>query len=278
MLRGLIISILLVIVHGIALSQFEGVMDMKVTGSGMEGSDTLVYTMSIKNNLMATEVAKDSKSDESGRFVFRGDKQVFWIINDEEKSYLEISLKDKDSKIKSMKKGESQKSDFKIKKTGNKETILGYPVEEVIIEGKDEVTHVWGTTKLGNIYAGMMKSLEGIGGDEEDELEGWDEELAKLEIFPLRIISKENNKTVLMQEVTRIEQKNIPITMFEIPKGYKKQSFDFNIENMMKKLEQERMKDKEEDSDDPGMNVDMEKFMKQMENLKNKDKDTTDGG
>ena len=274
-----ILITLLIFLSGVAYAQFEGVMDMKVIGAGFESNDTIMYTMSVKKNLMATEVHQASKEKESGKFIFRGDKQVIWIIDEEEKTFMEISLKDDEKTPKPENKGKPEKSDVKVRKTGNKETILGYTAEEVIVEGEDQVTHIWGTAKLGNIYAGMLKSLEGMGDDEGwSEGKGWDEEMAKLNMFPLKIISKEDGKIILTQEVTRIEQKSLPQTMFEVPKGYKKQSFDFDMEKMMKQLQKDMKKDKEEDSDDPGINVDMEKLMKQLKDAQIDDADTSDGG
>jgi len=264
---------------GTILAQFEGIMDMKVTGADVGKDDNILYTMTIKKNLMATEVKNPTDANGAGKFIFRGDKQVVWILNDKEKSYFEISLKDETKSEKRKKESKAEEFAAKVKKTGNKETILGYLCEEIIIEGEDEITHIWGTQKLGDLYGTMMKSFSEMGMQEGgDRSRGWDDEIAKLAMFPLKVVSKENNKVVLTQEVTNIQQKSIPETVFDVPKGYKKQSFDFDIKNMMKQMQKEGKKHKEEDKDDPGENIDMEKLMKQLKDAQKEGEDTTDGG
>lgn len=272
-----ILTTIAFILTGNVVAQFEGVMDMKVTGAGEGKDESMMYTMAIKKNLMSTEIKNRDATEEAGKFIFRGDRQVIWILNDQEKSYLEISLKDDGKSEKNKKERKDREHPAKVKKTGNKVTILGYVCEEVVIEGEEEVTHIWGTPKLGDLYGTMMKSFAEMAGPEE-ESPGWDDEIAKLGMFPLKVISKEDDKIIMTQEVTKIEQKKIPESAFDVPKDYKKQSFDFDIQKMMEQLQKDGKKHKEEDKDDPGGNVDMEKMMQQLKDMQKDGADTTDGG
>jgi hypothetical protein len=260
---------------GTIIAQFEGTMDMKVTGAEDRTEENLLYTMAIKNNLMSAIIKSQKENEGAGKFIFRGDKKVVWILNDKEKSYLEISLDEEELKGKDTQIVESAE---KISKTGKKETILGYECEEVIVESKEGVTHLWGTKKLGDLYGTLMNSFAEMGGKEEgNKQQGWSKEIEKLSMFPLRVVSKEDNKVVLTQEVTKIEPKKIADSEFDVPKGYKKQTFEFDIQNMMKKLDQQGKKHKEKDKNDPGENIDMEQLMKQLNDMQ-KDEDTSDGG
>lgn len=273
---GMIVSVLLF--AGTTLAQFEGLMDMKVTGAEGRTEENILYTIALKGNLMSTEIKNRDASEGSGKFIFRGDKQVVWILNDQEKSYLEISLKEGEKKEKGKKNRDAEKFDGKIKKTGKKETILGYECEEIIVESEEGVTHLWGTEKLGEIYGTMMKSFSEMGGQDGDDPMGWNKEIAKLRMFPLKVVSKEENKIVMTQEVTRIEPKKMSPSAFDVPKDYEKQTFDFDIEKMIEKMEKQGKKHNENDKDDPGDNIDMEKLMKQLKEMQNQKEDTTDGG
>lgn len=263
----------------IAIAQFEGSIDMKVVMTDQGKPEEMLYTMSIKKNLMASEIKSSAKGGDGGKFIFRGDKQVLWIINDAEKSFLELSLKDE--REKETKSTESSRA--KVKKTGKKETILGYPCEEIIIEDGNEVTQLWGTAKLGDFYGELMKSFGQIDGkDAAASSSSWERELEALKLFPLKIVSKENGKITQTQEVTKIESKSIPASTFDVPKGYAKQKLEFDMGKMMKEMEEQmkaqKGKQKEADKDDPGMNIDMEKMMKQLQEMQEDKEDTTDGG
>ena len=271
---------MLSLLSGISFAQFEGAIDMKVSMIENGKSHDAIYTMLVKNNLMATSIKSDSSEGGHGKFIFRGDKQALWVVDEAEKSYLEISLKDenKSNTKKVLVITKPQKAKQKIKNTGKKETILGYTCDELVIEDNDEVTHIWGTSKLGNVYHEMLKSFGEVGGQEAAKgKKGWEDELVDMKLFPLKIISMKDGKVEQTQEVTRIEKKTIPASTFEVPKDYKKQSIDFDMEKMMKEMQEQNKNEKEIDENNPGKNEDYEKMMKQMQEMIKGDKDTSDG-
>ena len=276
-----ILFCLVFIYYASAFAQFEGAIDMKVTMDDQGRPQDIFYTMMVKNNLMATNIKSGGGEVNRGKFIFRGDKQVLWIVNDEEKSFLEISLKEENNvkgQNESMKQ-ENSGAKPKITKTGKKETILGYTCEEIVIEDKDEVTHLWGTSKLGNLYKDLFTSFGKMGGrSAHKEAESWEDELVNMKLFPIKIISMKEGKVVQSQEVTKIDKKQVPSSTFEISKDYQKQSMDFDIQKMMKEMKDMKKKGKEENKNDPGDNPDYEKMMKQMEEMMKKDSDTSGGG
>ena len=218
-----------------AHAQFEGTIEMKMTMSDNGKTQEMLYDISFKDNMTAMmSKAKDKDMMMPGKMIYRGDKQVMWMINDEEKSYLEISLKDQDG-MEDEEEKEMTKDRPKIRKTGKTQTILGYSCDEWIEEDDNEVTSIWGTPKLGNIYESFTKSFSGMsGGKARKESKGWENEMFSNKVFPLKVVVSEKGKVKHSQEVTKIEAKKIPASMFNVPKDYEKQSLDFDMQKMMK--------------------------------------------
>ncbi len=126
----------------------------------------------------------------------------------------------------------------------------------------------------------MVRSFGNIGGEGQEAGDIWDDELAKLKLFPLKIVSKEKGKVHLTQEVTSIEPKTLGAGVFEVPKGYRKQTLELDMEKLMKEMEQMKKKDSTgvPGKDDPGANMELEKMMKQLKEMKTDQKDTSGAG
>lgn len=216
-------------------AQFEGTIEMKMTMSDNGKTHEMLYDISLKDNMTAMiSKAKDKDMMTPGKMIYRGDKQVMWMINDEEKSFLEISFKDKEGMDDEEGK-EMMKDQPKIRKTGKTQTILGYSCDEWIAEDDNEVTNIWGTSKLGNIYESFTKSFSGMsGGKARKKSKGWEDEMFSNKVFPLKVVVSEKGKVKHSQEVTKIESKKISASMFDVPKNYEKQSLDFDMQKMMK--------------------------------------------
>ncbi|MBI5020147.1 MAG: DUF4412 domain-containing protein [Ignavibacteriales bacterium] len=262
----IITSCLMIGITKISFAQFEGAIDMKVTVMEDGKPQVMEYSMMMKKDLVASQIKSVGGGEGGGKFIFRGDKKLLWIVNDAEKNYLEISLNDADNKKTN---DLESKNKPKVTKTGKTEKLLGYVCDEVIIEDGKEVTHIWGTSKLGNIYQDLMKSFGSIAGNTDPKQNGgWESELEALKLFPLKIISKENGKVTQTQEVIKIESKMVPVKIFDIPAGFKKIPMGLNMQEMMR----------EPDKDDPGVNPDLEKMMKQLQEMQEEKEDTSDGG
>src|ERR1041385_2600465 len=251
-------------------AQFEGEISMKLTENSEGTSHETLLNMSVKNDMMTSSFAGTDKEEKTGRVIFRGDKKVMWVVSDDDKTYIEMLLNERKGS-KTCKYHEKKKTKPNMRKTGNAQTILGYPCEEWILENEDEgeVSNVWATTKLGNIYEGIAKSFKGIGGMESKESMGQWGELADMKIFPLKVTTSREGTVTEIQEVTKIESKTLATSTFEPPADYKKQSIDLDLKKMM-----EGMKGRDQGNQgEPGQNVDVEKMMKEMQE-KMKDVDT----
>ncbi len=264
------IAILLFLWSASAAAQFEGQIDMKMT-RGKEGNrNGVLYSMFVKGDLLAAKAKGGGDEMKAGKFIFRGDKKAIWVIDDAKKSCLEIPLTEEESSPKGQKKSTER---VKIEKTGKTEKLLGYPCTEWITEEDGEVTHIWATSKLGNIYDGLMKSFAKMNpGREETPMEGWEGELARMKVFPVKILTIKEADTLETQEVTNIDSRAVPGSVFEIPAGYKKESLDADVGKMM-----EQMKKGRGGKGEKMMNTEeMKKLMKEMqEKFKNSGEDSS---
>ncbi len=204
-------------------AQFEGVIEMKVVDTAGDSVQTAKYRLQIQGTNVSADFHESDASTMNGRFIFRGDKKVLWIIDDDQKNYIELSTDQSQS-------GEASKQSRKdnpaehLQKTGNRQTILGYSCEELVTQKNGDEVHVWATKQLGNIYEGLSQSLGEMNG--KDEGGGWEHELGVLKMFPLKVTTIRNKSIAETQEVTRVHQEKLSASFFLPPDGYQKQTLD----------------------------------------------------
>ncbi|MBI1804377.1 MAG: DUF4412 domain-containing protein [Ignavibacteriae bacterium] len=264
-------ALIVVAVVSLNAQQFEGAISMKATNYA-DSIRHVDYSILIKGNLAAAKVQDGGPEMEGGRFIFRGDKKVMWIINDEKKQYLEISLRKDMQSAKDAVANVAANAARELHQSGKKQTILGYPCEEWIAKDDDRVATIWATGKLGNVFAGLAEAFGEIGKKDKKE-DRWEDELVRMKMFPLTIAMKKSGKPESLQEVTKIEPKSVSASSFDPPAGYAKQSLDEEILNVMKQM-QEQMKKMGNDSS--GENFDLEKMMKHLKEHGD-ESDSTDG-
>ncbi|HEV8537669.1 MAG TPA: DUF4412 domain-containing protein [Bacteroidota bacterium] len=239
-MKNAILALSFFFVVNIASSQFEGKIDMKVTRGGGEQQHEIQYTMSLKKGMLAFTTKGGETAEDAGNVILRSDKNLLWIINDKNRTYLEIVADDKSAtpQAKTHKKSRETTAEHAksiLRKTGKKQTLAGYECEEWIGEEEEEVTSIWGTTKLGNVYEGFTKAF-GSMYDQKQDLEGWQQELIEKKVFPMKTTVKEGGEVTETQEVTKVEPKSLAATIFEPPAGYKKQAMGAGLQDMMKGL------------------------------------------
>jgi hypothetical protein len=249
-----------------ARAQFEGVIDMKMTMTVEGAPREMMYSMSVKKDMMAADVKGTGEEMQGGKFIFRGDKKALWIVNDAQKSYIEISLNDSDKSKKPGESDEAEDPEVTLHKTGKTQTILGYSCEEWVAEDRSTVSNIWGTTRLGNIYEGLSKSFGEMGGmGKLHRGGGWESKLADMKVFPLKIVTSKDGQEQQTQEVTRIQKKSIASSVFDTPAGYEKQSLDLDMGKMMKDLQEQLRHRAQERGDSGDGKIDVDKMMKQMQ-------------
>ncbi len=222
----------------IALAQFEGALDMKMSAFGSDGArQTMNYTLMLKGT-MVEATFRGSGNENEGKFIYRGDRNIIWVIDDENGSYLEMTLNPDDLPHSPGKK--SGESVMHPRKTGRTRQILGYTCDEYVAVDSAGSTSIWTTPKLGGVYEGLNKAFGELAQIASDNLDAgdWSAEMSRLKLFPLDIERSVNGAVAERQEVTRIEPKNLPAPLFEIPEGYSKQPVSFDMEKVLEQLRQ----------------------------------------
>ncbi len=250
-----------------SFSQFEGVLDMRMTTGRPSGESRQVsYTLMVKENKVAADVREAEGAKMFGKIIYRGDKNLTWVIDDAHKSYMEIELNGETPEQEQETKGE-QEGGPKVHKTGKTESILGYTCDEWIVEDSDAVTSVWGTPKLGDMYDGLQKAFGQLNrrGPMSGSASSWENELAKIRVFPLKIVRSEGGNIVQTQEVTKIEPKSLAASVFEVPEDYKKQEMGPSMEQMM-----DALKNYQGQNGGPPGGIDKEALQKMLKELQEK--------
>ena len=149
--------------------------------------------------------------------IYRTDLRKMYMVNDEEKTYFEISQDEKAEEIFGS-GGTTEK--YSVKKTGKTKNIAGYPCEQFIIKRNTEQTELWGTKKLAHLVQAIRKAL---GQEHASVAEGAANEVMKMGVYPMFSATKLDGTLIESQEVTRIDTKPIDASVFNLPAGYKKQ-------------------------------------------------------
>src|SRR5947209_11765475 len=107
-MKAMITLVLLLLVIASAPAQFEGQIDMKMTRSNEGTRKGVLYSMFVKGDLLAAKATGGGEEMRAGKFIFRGDKKVLWVIDDGKKSCLEIPLNEDENSSMGQKKKEEE--------------------------------------------------------------------------------------------------------------------------------------------------------------------------
>ncbi len=110
-----------------------------------------------------------------------------------------------------------------FEKTGEKETILGYPTEKYLAKSKGTTTELWLTDKLGSFMGTGGAGMMGSRGKRGRAGQSWEDVLKGKELFPLRAVGKAaDGKETFRLEVTAVEKTSLPASLFTAPADYQK--------------------------------------------------------
>jgi hypothetical protein len=203
----------------LAKEQFEGVIESKNTTTDDRGRvQQFTMTMYVRHDRVRIENSQMSSAPGS-TMIYRGDKKLVWMLNEEDKTYFEIRQDEEPRPLYSPSPTNATKP-F-VRRTGKKKQVLGYVCEQVIVKEVNLETEIWATKSLGDVYAAISKVL---GGESALSNEGWENMITKMGYYPLIASTKIQGKVMESQEVTKIERKQLPAEVFELPAGFKKQS------------------------------------------------------
>jgi hypothetical protein len=207
---------------GPVAAQFEGEVEFwnKTTTDESGSAFEYLTSMSIKNGLLRVHTTS-SGSTPASTMIYRTDRGVFWILNEEERSYIEVRTMGGHG-------GELPDSlpspeEIQFRPTGKTRSILGYRTEQYVAEDGERRIEIWGTTGLQSLASALKQVFESA---QDDDAGTWNDQLAARGIFPMvsRILLQ--GQVVESSEVRRIVRKPVADTLFELPAGYRKVSVD----------------------------------------------------
>jgi hypothetical protein len=201
-----------------ANAQFEGILEShNLTVDETDTPRNFSMTIWLGKGKMRVETSAIGTTPAS-TMIYRPDKGVFWVLNADEKTYIEV-LQNPEQNNAPGYPSDSDKA--QMRKTGKSKTILSYRCDQYVVRRPGEETEIWGTTQLG----GLMKALDAVLGSNRQESTGeWVDELTKLGVYPLVARTKVDGKLIESQEVTKIEKRPIQSDLFELPAGFQKES------------------------------------------------------
>jgi hypothetical protein len=199
--------------------QFEGIVESKNLTTDETGApQRFVMTMWIKADRVKVQISAMGSSPGS-TVIYRNDRGVIWMLNDEDQTYYEVSQDDQSGKGKTAPAPKGN-TPF-LRKPGRTRKILGYVCNQYVIKHLDTETEIWGTRKLSNLVQALSKAL---GSEDLESGSAWSDELTTLGVFPMVATTKIEGRVVESSEVTKVQPQNLQTSLFEIPTGYRKQS------------------------------------------------------
>lgn len=197
-------------------AQFEGVLESKNLTSDMSGAaQRFTMRLWVKKEMVRIEMSAIG-STPAYTILYRLDVGRVVMLNDQEKTFFEIAQGDGSQRGEG---GIERPATPTVKRTGKTKKILGYSSDQLLIRNGEVVTEYWATKSLSTLASALSRAT----GTESQAGPGGSDELARMGYFPLVAVTKLEGKILESSEVTRLEVKNVPQEVFEIPEGYRKQ-------------------------------------------------------
>ena len=183
-----------------AQSPFEGVISMRLTGSG-PAAGTIQDAEYYASRSGKARVSLSTPMGKASIIMAPADGKMFMLM-DQMSQYIEMELAN-------LTAPESNVDAPKITRTGKKEKIAGWECEHVTIDELD----VCAATGLG-AYLNVGGNLMMRGG-----MQPWQSAVLKENIFPLKVTLPDGK---VQMEVTKIEKKSVEPSRFQVPSNYTK--------------------------------------------------------
>ena len=204
-----------------ALAQFEGEIDMKITGQGMTGTGKVFVSKAGSRTEMDMQTANMPMHMVS--LMKFSVPDVMYLVNDKAKTYSEMDLKKaRESAVKMT----GEKEPYSAKLLGS-ERVLGYSTKHVLLSrpGDRSEMEVW-TTKdiMGLNYESMRGLMRRRPGDDDTSMIKALRDTGADGFF-VKMVTREKGKaeSLMTMELTKAEKRSVPASMFDIPPGYTKQ-------------------------------------------------------
>ncbi len=207
-----------------ANAQFEGVADIRISSSGgattMSGTGkTWISSAGWRSEMvMSNPEMEKTTGVKSMKLVSMGkvaDPDTIYMVNDVMKTYSVLDAKKAREMASKMGAPEHK---YNVKKLG-KDTVAGLPCDKVLITQEDRKSEIEACVSKDFMTGNWLKAMSrgGRGGDFLAALKQ-----AGLEGYPVRMVTKnEGGGGTTTMEVTKVERKRVPPSLFDVPAGYK---------------------------------------------------------
>jgi len=201
-------------------AQFEGIVESKnLTVDETDKPQEFSMVMWVGSGKMRVRNSAIGSAPPS-TIIYRNDKGVFWVIDEQAKTYIEVLLNPEEGEQQKM-PGIGEENRSAVKKTGKTRSILGFQCEQYIVKRPGELTEIWGTKQL----AGLVTALTALlGAAQAEASDSWSDELTKMGVFPLSATTRIDGRLVESQEVTKIEKSSLAPELFELPAGFSREN------------------------------------------------------
>jgi hypothetical protein len=214
----------LLLAAGPVFAQFEGVLEMKMTMSGMGGEGGGTMNVAVAKTGSRSEINMQmGPMDMKMVMLQKNDTpDMLYRINDADKSYTEMDM----AKMRDMAAQQINAKKYTVEKLGQ-ETLLGYKTQHVLLkeqdagDGKGMSIEMWSAKDLLD-YATFSKlqARRGKGAGEEAMIKALKD--ADADGMPLKSVATTPEGMKITMEVVKVDKKSLPASMFEIPAGYTK--------------------------------------------------------
>lgn len=211
----------------VAAQQFEGTVTMT-----MQGNRAGEMVQMFKAGKVRTEMS--GPEGRGGFMLMEPGKSEITMVMPSEKMYMVM-----DPAARMGPNAQRDTAQPKVTKLGTSETIAGRSCDNYRFEGQQvhEICAAKGMGFFGGMGRGPMMGGRGPGGGQGGSpMPSLMSEKMRAEFkdgfFPLRISRLEGEKKAVMLEVTRIEEKPLPSSLFEVPEGYTKMDMPMGMPGM----------------------------------------------
>jgi hypothetical protein len=220
-------ALVVVFAAATANAQFEGVADMKITTTGAKSNVTgtgKTYVSKVgwrsEVEMSSPEMAK-ATGTRSMRMVTLGklsDPDKVYMLNERMKTYAVLDAKKTREMAASLGTREHK---YSVKKLG-KDMVAGLSCDKVLIQQEGEKTQIEACISREFMTGDWLKSMERGKRGGHDFMKALRD--AGLEGYPIRMVTKQPDGAGMTMELTKVERRPVPASMFEVPPGYKETS------------------------------------------------------
>jgi hypothetical protein len=205
-----------------AAAQWEGSIDMKISGKEVAGSASAFVGKTGSRMQIEMRPAAGPQAGTPGMkmtvLARTAEPGVSYLINDAQKSYARIDAKEIEKQVPPAERDRK----WSVKRLGT-DKVAGYACERALVtqEGSDTENDVCVTKDLGGSAGLFNTGRRGSGTEIEKTLKA-----NNLEGMPVRmLLRKKGDKEVAMSwELVKAEKRPVPASTFEIPAGYRETS------------------------------------------------------